>query len=87
MSDELNPRPMHTAPRDGTTIEVLCKGEWWTVFYWDCEHLREDEIINGHLVKGEPVNDAWAIENAEGPGCIELSEAEAWMPVEFADDK
>lgn len=83
----MTPQPMYTAPRDGTWIEVLCNGVWWMVRYWDCEHLREDEVIHGILIKGEPVNDAWAIENAEGPGCIELNEAEAWLPVEFPDDE
>ena len=67
-------RPMNTAPRDGTRIEVYANGSWWPVRYHDCTWLREGK-------EGDPnVTDAWAVEGAEAPGYIELDEAEGWMP-------
>ena len=60
---------MHTAPRDGTDIQVRLNGVWWVASYWDCDWLN-DGTTDG------PINDCWAIRDAQGPGSIELFEAE-----------
>ncbi len=67
-------RTMDTAPKDGTDIEVFSRGKWWGVSYQDCEWLREGD-------DGDPsILDAWEIVGGDGPGHIELDEAEGWRP-------
>lgn len=68
----MTPRPMNTAPRDGSEIQVLFANTWWPVTYWDCEWMRVDP-------ESEFITDAWAIRDADGPGCVELDEAEGWL--------
>jgi hypothetical protein len=76
---DIKVQSMTTAPTDGRWIDVLCRGEWWSVSYQDCTWLREDSAE----LKGDPtIEDAWAIEDHEGPGHIELHEAEAWIAQE-----
>lgn len=71
---------MHTAPRDGTNIQVRRSGEWWVAHYWDCDDLNDG-------TEDAAIKDCWAVKDSHGPGCIELREAEGWLLMdEFPDD-
>lgn len=67
-------KPMTSAPDDGSDIEVYAHGRWWVVNYHDCQWMRDDPEY-------DDADDAWAIESMEGPGHIELHEAEGWRPL------
>lgn len=71
-------QPMETAPTDGTEIKVFAKGQWWLVTYEDCQWMREAPEF-------DDFPDGWRIFNLEGPGHIELHEAEGWRPA-YTDD-
>ena len=67
-------KPMKSAPKDGSDIEVWAHGKWFRVSYHDCQWMRDDP-------SAESIADAWAVDNLESPGHIELNEAEGWRPI------
>lgn len=64
--------PMSTAPKDGTTIEVFARGEWFSARYHDCQGMRDDPDVDDIL-------DAWTVlDDIPWPSDIELSQAMGW---------
>ncbi len=73
-------KAMTSAPRDGTEIIVLARGEERRCWYVDCEWLRRRFEVRGRVIPGDPeVSDCWRCEDGDD---IELSDAKGWRPVE-----
>jgi len=65
-------KPMSSAPKDGSRIEVFARGAWHSAKYNDCQCMRDDPEI-------ENILDAWTVIDEEHwTSDIELSQAMGW---------
>jgi hypothetical protein len=65
------PKPMKSAPRDGTVVLIKARGLGWVrAYYMDCAWLRTGK---------EKIPDCWRRPGYEGDD-VELRDALGWRP-------
>ena len=85
ISDLLKWEPMTKAPRNGEPLSLRKVGGHIIAASWtDNQSLREDEVINGRLVEGDPsIEDSWMCDDGH---CYLSGAFTGWRHIGDEDD-